>query len=409
MILKRISVRNFRSIRDVTLDLGSQTAIVGGNGAGKSTVLRAIEKFYGSSSTVELDDFFGRQVNEPIEIELTFTAFNEAEKELFESRINNDEMTVVRVFEVSGGKASGRYFGVTLQHPAFAAIRAAAGANQQRAEYKALPDQGGPFANLPSVNKAEQIWPALTEWEANHESECQLLRDDGQFFGFTNVAKGALQKATSFVFIPAVRDASADALDARGAVIAKLLELVVKSAIQRRKEIQEFQSKTSAEYKKLTDPEKLYELGHLSDELTETLQVFYRETAARGGRNIRSRSCDHDRIFGEVARQELRRSRLGGCDCLDVLDVRIRDGSVGIDRANPRLCRRRDDHTPRTLCNCRMYDRVTEGRKQAREVDIAPRKSADAFGRIQQSTPQATSHHHFNTSASGIAGRSRTG
>ncbi len=279
MILKRVRVRNFRSIRDITLELGSQTAIVGGNGAGKSTVLRAIEKFYSPSSTVELDDFFGRQVNEPIEIELTFTAFNEVEKDIFRERIHNDEMTVVRIFEASGGKGNGRYFGVTAQHPDFAAIRAASSATQQRAEYKAVREKGGSFASLPSISKAEQIWPALEEYEESHIAECELLRDDGQFFGFTNVAKGALQKATSFVFIPAVRDASADALDARGAVIAKLLELVVKSAIQRRKEIQEFQGKITAEYKELTDPGRLHELGHLSDELTDTLQVFYPEAA----------------------------------------------------------------------------------------------------------------------------------
>ncbi len=114
---------------------------------------------------------------------------------------------------------------------------------------------------------------------SEHADKCELGLDDGQFFGFTNVAKGALQKSTSFVFIPAVRDASADALDARGAVIARLLELVVRSAIQKRSEIQKFQSRISQEYRELTDPEKLHELGGLSDELTETLQQFYRESA----------------------------------------------------------------------------------------------------------------------------------
>jgi hypothetical protein len=188
-------------------------------------------------------------------------------------------MTVVRVFEVGGGKSNGRCFRMTPQHPAFTAIRATSGATQQRAEYKSLREQGGAFAALPNITKADQIWPALAAFEAKNPGNCELLRDDGQFFGFTNVAKGALQKATSFVFIPAARDASADALDTRGAVIAKLLELVVKSAIQRRKEIQEFQSKITAEYKELTDPEKLYELGHLSEDLTDTLQVFYREAA----------------------------------------------------------------------------------------------------------------------------------
>ena len=73
MILSRVAIRNFRSIRDCEVRLGTHTAILGGNGAGKSTVLRAIERFYASSTTIELDDFFGRMPDRPIEIELTFT------------------------------------------------------------------------------------------------------------------------------------------------------------------------------------------------------------------------------------------------------------------------------------------------------------------------------------------------
>lgn len=129
------------------------------------------------------------------------------------------------------------------------------------------------------MTRAEQIPTALKEWEDANSNRCELGRDDGQFFGFTNVAKGALQKATSFVFIPAVRDASADALDSRGAVIARLLELVVRNAIQKRSEIQGFQKRVSEEYRDLTDPNKLHELGNLSTELTETLQKFYKESA----------------------------------------------------------------------------------------------------------------------------------
>ncbi|WMT73878.1 AAA family ATPase [Bradyrhizobium sp. Ash2021] len=279
MILKRISVKNFRSIRDITVDVGHQMSIVGGNGAGKSTVLRAIDRFYGQSASVEADDFFGRQLNEQIEIALTFTNFNEVERETFGSRIHNEEMTVVRVFDAGGGKSNGRYYGATRQHPGFSEIRNTTGATPQRAAYNALRSSGGEYSSLPSINRADQIASALAEWEALHPDQCELARDDGQFFGFTNVAKGALQKATSFVFIPAVRDASADALDARGAVISRLLELVVRSAIQKRTDILSFQSRISTEYRELTDPEKLHELSGLSDELSNTLQLYYKEAA----------------------------------------------------------------------------------------------------------------------------------
>src|SRR3546814_19181613 len=56
-----------------------------------------------------------------------------------------------------------------------------------------------------------------------------LLPDDGQFFGFQNNSRGKLQRHTSFVFVPAVREASADAADGKASVIGKLLELLVRS------------------------------------------------------------------------------------------------------------------------------------------------------------------------------------
>jgi len=279
MILKKIHVKNFRSIRDISVDVQNQLAIVGGNGSGKSSILRALERFFGQSTTIELDDFFGRKTDEPIEIGLTFTDFTDSERENFASRISNNEMSVVRVFEAGAGRSNGRYYGATLQHAPFVPIRSAENATAARAIYNQVRGSADIYATLPAVTRADQIPPALEAWEAAHEQHCVMLRDDGQFFGFTNVARGALNKSTSFVFIPAVRDASADALDSRGAVIARLMELVVRSAIQQRKDVQLFQQKVTKEYQELTDPEKLQELSGLSDELSETLQMFYRETA----------------------------------------------------------------------------------------------------------------------------------
>jgi putative ATP-dependent endonuclease of OLD family len=279
MILKRIRVKNFRSIREATVEVSGQMAIVGGNGAGKSTILRAIDRFYGQSTNVELDDFFSRRVDEPIEIGLTFTSFNDTEREMFKTRIHGEEMTVIRVFDAGGGRNNGRYYGATSQHLPFHGIRSVEGAQASRTAYNELRITGSIYETLPPVARADQIAPALAEWEAQHSGLCELARDDGQFFGFTNVAKGALQKATAFVLIPAVRDASADAMDARGAVIARLLELVVRSAIQQRREIKDFQARISTEYRELTDPERLTELGGLSDDLTTTLKLFYQDAA----------------------------------------------------------------------------------------------------------------------------------
>ncbi|TPN63528.1 ATP-binding cassette domain-containing protein [Mesorhizobium sp. B1-1-1] len=275
MILSRAHIQNFRAIRDVVVEFGAQTAILGGNGAGKSTVLRAIDKFYSPTNTIELDDFFGRDTSEPIEISLTFTNFSADELERFGDRVQDNQLTVTRVFEAGGGRTNGRYFGARLAHPPFADIRAASGALEKRRIFNDAREQYG----FDLARRADEIEPQLDAWERAHPGDCELMPDDGQFFGFSNVGRGNLQKSTSFVFIPAVRDASADAVDARGAVVARLMELVVRSAVQRRQDVRSFQERISREYVELVNPERLPELGALSGILTNTLRDFYAEAA----------------------------------------------------------------------------------------------------------------------------------
>jgi putative ATP-dependent endonuclease of the OLD family len=280
MILKSAHIKNFRSVRNVQINFETQTAILGANGAGKSTVLKALQRFYGASTTVAIDDFFGKNVDDPIEIALTFKDFSQEELELFQSRITQGEMTVVRVFEARGGKNSGKYFGLTRGHPGFQAVRRAETATLQRSTYSDLKtSDAARYGSLPNVRSAGDIEPHLVEWERTHPDECELIRDDGQFLGFTNVGNGSLKKSTSFVFIPAVRDAASDALDGKGSPIAQLMELVVRNAIQRRTEIQDWQANISRQYRELTDPANLTELAGLAETLTTTLQTLYDETS----------------------------------------------------------------------------------------------------------------------------------
>jgi putative ATP-dependent endonuclease of the OLD family len=102
-----------------------------------------------------------------------------------------------------------------------------------------------------------------------------LARDDGQFFGFQNAGRGALQRHTSFVFIPAVREASADAADGKASAIGKLLQVVVRSAILQRQDIAEFQQQMNTRYRELTSPENMPELNALAGRLTADLKGLY--------------------------------------------------------------------------------------------------------------------------------------
>lgn len=277
MQLVHARIRNFRSLRDVAVEFGAHTALIGGNGAGKSSILKAVERFYSTARQLDADDFFGRDQSQPIEIELTFGDLTEQELEIFESRVREGRLVVTRVFDDSS--SSGRYYGSVLQNADFVEIRAQTNATAKRAAYKSLKETNAAYADMPNATSAPQVDEHLLAWETQNGAQLTLHRDDGQFFGFQNASRGALQRHTTFVFIPAVREASADAADGKGSAIGRLLELIVRGAILQRADVQAFRAEMSTRYQELVAPENMPELGVLADRLTVDLKGLYRDAA----------------------------------------------------------------------------------------------------------------------------------
>lgn len=275
MQLERARIKNFRSLRDIEVSFGAHTAFIGGNGAGKSSILKAIEKFYSTSKNCDADDFFGRDQEQPIEIELTFHQLSDQEVASFEDRVRDGKLVVTRIFDNSA--SSGRYHGVVPQIPDFVAIRSLSGAMQKRSAYDALRENNPLYSDLPIANSAAAVDQALQDWEVAHPEQLVLLLDDGQFFGFQNNSRGKLQRHTSFVFIPAVREASADAADSKTSAIGKLLELLVRSQILQRADVLAFKAQMTEAYQALVSAENMPELGTLAGALTADLQGLYQD------------------------------------------------------------------------------------------------------------------------------------
>lgn len=79
MKLLSVRIENFRAFEDVTVPMSDYTCLVGPNGVGKSTVIAALNVFFGNTvppgtSATELheEDFHQRQTQKPIRITLTF-------------------------------------------------------------------------------------------------------------------------------------------------------------------------------------------------------------------------------------------------------------------------------------------------------------------------------------------------
>ena len=276
LILKSIRVTNFRSIKDETLYCDDLTALVGANGSGKSSFLHAAELFQSKSPKIDAEDYYNRCTTEDIVVAVTFNDLSVPAKQLFTKYIQNDELTVERVFKWNEGKLIPTFHGSTLQNRDFVNIYTKT-ATTAKEEYRKL-QKCQSYNDLPPWSNHQEIKNILRQWETDNPDKCKRSRDDGQFFGFNEVAQGFLGKFVRFLYIPAVRDAVEDALEGRGSVLTELMDLVIRKRLADKSEIKEFQAEVKEKHAKIMNVSQLKELGSLENEMTGTLQSFVPNT-----------------------------------------------------------------------------------------------------------------------------------
>lgn len=279
MLIESIRVQNFRSILNETLSFDALTALVGPNGAGKSNFLRALALFYSPSVRIDTEDFYNSDTTAEIVVSITFAGLSKEAAEFFGGYLQGDKLTVERVFKLDGGKPTATYHGASLQNSEFQGIRDGLAVRDRgktaRTAYDAISARSE-YGDLPAwsnLNLAD-VGPVLTKWEADHSGVCKRQRDDGRFFGFTEVGRGYLGRFTRFLFIPAVRDASADAAEGRGSVLTDLMDMVVRSVVANKEAFKKLREETQQKYEEIMRPENLEELNGLAGQLSKTLQSF---------------------------------------------------------------------------------------------------------------------------------------
>lgn len=278
MLIAAVHIRNLCSAKDLAVTCESLTVLVGRNGAGKSTILRALELFYSPSPQLVTSDFYAEDVSAAIEVSVTFTNLPEAAKAQFAGYLDGDSLSVVRVFQLVGTKISAKYHGQKLQCAAFAPIRAYTAAKDVTAAYKQLREVVQ-FADLPEAKSKDAALDGLRNWETLHPESCTKARDDGQFFGFSEVAQGYLGRFTRLIRIPAVRDASEDANEGRGSPITQLMDLVVRRTLATKEEVIALRAEIKAKYKAIIDPTQEGEVSGLAAALSTTLKMFVPDAA----------------------------------------------------------------------------------------------------------------------------------
>ncbi len=74
-MLKRVSIQNFKSLKDVTLDLQKVNLLIGPNNSGKTNFLKALERIkdiFGDKYSIDINDLYRKSLANRLSLELIF-------------------------------------------------------------------------------------------------------------------------------------------------------------------------------------------------------------------------------------------------------------------------------------------------------------------------------------------------
>ncbi|MBA4341665.1 MAG: ATP-dependent endonuclease [Methylibium sp.] len=223
MKIQSVGIKNFRTLKDVTIPFDSVTTFIGPNGAGKSTVLRALDWFFNGKpgSLTEKDCSFGA-TTETIEVQVTFADLTDKDREALGKYAPGGAATFTAWkrrspdgSEILSANAKG--------FPEFNAIKAAGGAAAKKEQYAILRSSRADL-NLPAANTGTAIDQAMAIWEASHTDQLVAAPEALQtnFFGFNS--GGKMSGLFDFVLVTADLRASEESIDGKSSIIGRILE-----------------------------------------------------------------------------------------------------------------------------------------------------------------------------------------
>ena len=283
MRIESVHIENFRSFEDATVPFNNYTCLVGPNGAGKSTVLTALNVFFRESenlptdlSQLEQEDFHCKNTAAPIRVTVIFVDLSEQAEEDFANYVRQGRLvvTAVATFDEATGKAQvkqyGQRLGMTALRPFFEALDGGRKVDELKEIYNELRNT---YADLPAPRTKDAMVTALHDFEAARPDECELIPSEDQFYGFS---KGAnrLARHIQWVYVPAVKDATSEQVEARNSALGKLLARTVRSKTNFDETIMTLRTQMQAQYQNLLDGNQ-----HVLDDISAALQMRISEWA----------------------------------------------------------------------------------------------------------------------------------
>ena len=262
MRIESVHIENFRSFEDATVPFNNYACLVGPNGAGKSTVLTALNVFFRESenlptdlSQLDQEDFHYKNIAVPIRITVTFSALNEQAQDDFSDYVRQGKLVVTAeaIFDEATGKAQVKQYGQRLGMTAFRPFFEAQDERKRVVELKNIYSElRETYTNLPAPGTKDAMVSALHAFEAARPNECELIPSEDQFYGFSR-GTNRLSKHIQWVYVPAVKDATSEQVEARNSALGKLLARTVRSKTNFDETIKKLRTQMQQQYQQLLD------------------------------------------------------------------------------------------------------------------------------------------------------------
>jgi len=251
MKLTCLHIQNFRSCRNVSLQIGNMHALVGANNAGKSSVLRALDFLFNpSTKLLDEESFWNKDTSLEIRVEAIFSELTEKEKEALGAYLTTDgtfhmarSARMGMSDESDSGQGEDKIL-ITQQYkkpepePEWLQESKINGSNIK--EWLKKKDQlgvnGASFATVLGGAKA----PGVNDWKEKAKEFISAHADKIPMKdtwidnpkGYANVLKGTLP---FFVLVPAVRDVSEESKGTKSSPFGKLLYTILDTVTQEKK------------------------------------------------------------------------------------------------------------------------------------------------------------------------------